>query len=626
MPPKWARVVHFVGWKRSGSLTVPSGGQREVRGAPAVSHPVRARTQIGRKSRPRCHFSTGHGSCERVAMTTSDRGSRWLSPLLLSSVLLSTGCEGEIGPGANPGPDVEALCATGDLPGPQPRLVRLTHAQYDNTVRELLSLPDVSPSVEFLDDAAFAGFTNNAAALLVQPRLARDYQRAAEGLADQIASPSAMAAIVPCDVGTGDEACASEFIETFGRRAFRRPLSVDETSEIAAMYQRGNGKFASGTPFEQGIRHLVEGFLQSPNFLYRVELSEKLDSDQLIPLDAYEVATRLSYLIWNSTPDEELLAAAESGLLDTEAGIEAQARRLVDDPRAESPVDDFHNQWLQLSKYDNMQKDSSLYPSFSASTPASMKEETQRFIRHVVLEMSGDLQDLLLSRTTFVNADLAGIYGLEGTFGSDFTQVELDPAERAGLLTQSGFLASHAYTTMSSPIHRGVFVQRRILCREIPDPPGDIDTTLPPLSEEIKTTKQQVEVHTSPAACAGCHGLVNAPGYALETFDAVGAWRETDNGEPVDPTGSFPLDGDQTSVNGPIDLITQLAESESAGSCYLKQWYTYGFAREESEADACTIEVLNERFKEGGYSPKEMLVAFTLTKTFRYRIEEEVGQ
>jgi hypothetical protein len=563
-------------------------------------------------------------------MTTSDRSSRWFSPMLclalLGGLLMQAGCEGEIGPGTNPGPDVEALCATGDLPGPQPRLVRLTHAQYDNTVRALLELADVSPSAEFLDDAAFAGFNNNAAALVVQPRLARDYQRAAETLSELIAAPSAMAAIVPCDVASGDEACATEFIESFGRRAFRRPLTSDEVTAFMAMYQRGNGKFSSGSPFEQGIRHLVEGLLQSPQFLYRVELSEKLDSDQLIPLDGYEVATRLSYLIWNSTPDDELLAAAESGELDTEAGIEGQARRLVDDARAVSPVDDFHSQWLQLSKYDNMQKDATVYPSFSSTTPASMKEETQRFIRHVVLETSGDLQDLLLSRTTFVNAELAAIYGLEGTFGSDFTQVELDPAERAGLLTQAGFLASHAYTTMSSPIHRGVFVQRRLLCADIPDPPGDIDTTLPALSQEIKTTKQQVEVHTSPAACAGCHGLINAPGYALERFDGMGAWRETDNGEPVDPTGSFPLDGDKTSVDGPIDLVQQLAESEAAGACYLKQWYTYGFAREESDADACTIEVLNERFREGGYSPKEMLVAFTLTKTFRYRIEEEVGQ
>jgi len=171
-----------------------------------------------------------------------------------------------------------------------------------------------------------------------------------------------------------------------------------------------------------------------------------------------------------------------------------------------------------------------------------------------------------------------------------------------------------------------VFVQRRLLCNPIPDPPGDVDTTLPPLSDDIKTTKQQVEVHTSPAACVGCHTMINAPGYALENFDAIGAWRTTDNGEPVDPTGTFPLDGESTLVNGPIDLVNQIAESEALGTCYMTQWYRYGFARQETDADECTMEHLDAMFKETGYDLKEMLVAFTLTKTFRYRVQEEVSQ
>jgi hypothetical protein len=539
---------------------------------------------------------------------------------------LTASCTDDPDPGPGPGPDTEALCATGELPGPQPRLVRLTHAQYDNTVRDLLGLPDLAPSADFLDDPTFAGFDNNAAALVVQPRLARDYQRAAEALSARVADPATMGNLVPCEVAAGDDVCAREFVESFGRRAFRRPLTAPEVDAYVALYGRGAGKFSAGTPFEQGIRHLVEAFLQSPHFLYRVELSEELDSDQLIPLTGFEVATRLSYLIWNSAPDDDLLAAAESGELDTEAGIEAQARRLIEDARAAGPVDDFHAQWLQLDKYANVQKDPTLYPSFGPSTAAAMREETERFIRHVVFELSGGVRDLLLSRTTFVNDELAAIYGLEGAFGPELTQVELDPTRRAGLLTQPGFLASHAYTTGSSPIHRGVFVQRRVLCNEVPDPPGDIDTTLPPLSDDIKTTKQQVEAHTSGEACVGCHSLVNAPGYALENFDGLGAWRDTENGEPIDPTGDFRMDGDTTQVDGPIDLVTQIAESESAGACYLTQWYRYGFAREESEADQCTIDLLNQRFMEAGYDVKEMLVAFTLTKTFRYRIEEEIGQ
>jgi hypothetical protein len=194
------------------------------------------------------------------------------------------------------------------------------------------------------------------------------------------------------------------------------------------------------------------------------------------------------------------------------------------------------------------------------------------------------------------------------------------------LLTQSGFLASHAYTTTSSPIHRGVFIQRRVLCVDIPDPPGDVDTTLPAISEDIKTTKQQVQVHTSPEACEGCHSLINAPGYALENFDAVGAWRDIEYGEPVDPTGSFPLDEEQVDVDGPIDLVNRIADSEAAGACYLTQWYRYGFARGETDADHCTIDALNERMAGQGYNVKELLVALSLTKTFRYRVQEEVGQ
>jgi hypothetical protein len=557
---------------------------------------------------------------------------RWWRGSSIAVAILAAGCIGDIGDGsraadANTGPDVAALCAKGELPGPHPRLVRLTHTQYDNTVRHLLGLgPDATPSADFIGDPTFSGFTNNAEGLLVSDRLARDYRRAAEALSDVIAPPEVMAALVPCDPASGDEACARAFATEFGLRAFRRPLAPEELEAYMALYARGGGKFASGTPFQQGIRHLVEAFLQSPFFLYRIELSEELDSDKLIPLDAYEVASRLSYLLWNSTPDDELLEAAASGELLGDDGIEAQARRMMQDPRAAGPVDDFHAQWLQLAKYDNLSKDATLYPEFGPSVRAAMKEETQRFIRHVVLELSGGYDELLRSSTTFVNDELAAIYGLEGSFGPDFVEVELDPSQRAGLLTQSGFLASHAYTTTSSPIHRGVFIQRRVLCVDIPDPPGDVDTTLPAISDDIKTTKQQVQVHTSPEACKGCHSLINAPGYALENFDAVGAWRDTEYGEPVDPTGSFPLDEEQVDVDGPIDLVNRIADSEAAGACYLTQWYRYGFARGETDADHCTIDALNERMAGQGYNVKELLVAFTLTKTFRYRIQEEVGQ
>jgi hypothetical protein len=328
--------------------------------------------------------------------------------------------------------------------------------------------------------------------------------------------------------------------------------------------------------------------------------------------------------LWNSAPDEELLDAAEAGDLDTAEGIDEHARRMLADERAVGPVDDFHAQWLHVSRYENLTK-SSDFPGFDGvSMASSMKEETRRFIRHVVLELDGDFKTLMTSRTTFVNDELAAVYGLSGSYPS-FTEVELDES-RSGLLTQVGFLASHAYPDQPSPIHRGVFLQRQILCNEIPDPPGDVDTNLPPADPENNTNRKRIAAFTSGEACRSCHQLVNEPGYAFENYDAVGGWRDQDNGEDVDATGSIRLDGEDASFDGAVELIGAIADSEAAQSCYLRQWYRYGFARAETDADECTIAALEERFATGDYSIQDMLVEFTKTKTFRYRVAEEDAQ
>jgi hypothetical protein len=254
-----------------------------------------------------------------------------------------------------------------------------------------------------------------------------------------------------------------------------------------------------------------------------------------------------------------------------------------------------------------------------------MKEETRQFIRHVILELNGNYETLMTSRTSFVNAELAAVYGLSGSFGTEFQEVELDDT-RAGLLTQTGFLASHAYPIDPSPIHRGVFIQRRVLCTEIPDPPGNVDTNLPEPDATLKTNRQIIEAFTANEPCVNCHSLVNEPGYAFENYDAIGQWRDTDNGEPVDPTGSIALGGPDTSFENAIGLVTAIAQSDVAKRCYVTQWYRYGFAREETKADKCTMDVLYDNLAGTDYSIKDLLVAFTLTKTFRFRIGEEVPQ
>jgi hypothetical protein len=545
---------------------------------------------------------------------------------LVATAAMLAACTGTLGDPSGEGVngDGAPLCVKGGTPGPYPRLVRLTHAQYDNTVSDLFGAP-LTPSASFIKDPAFAGFTNNAAGLLTSDRLARDYRRAAEELAEYVsASPDILAQIIPCTPAGDGEACAREFVQSFGRRLYRRPIDQATEDAYIVLYHQGNGSYLTGTPFEQGIHLVIEGMLQSPKFLYRVELSEQLDSENLVPLDSYEIASRLSYLLWNNQPDEALLQAAESGALANAEGIAAEARRMLDDPKAAGSIDDFHEQWLHMKRYEDLSKDPVKYPGFDSSMAEDMKEETRRFIRHVIFELEGDYNALMTTPVTFVNDRLAGVYDLQGQFTSDFVQVDLDPAQRGGLLTQTGFLASHAYFDKTSPIHRGVFIQRQVLCATLPDPPGNIDTTLPPIEGEIKTTRDQVEVHTSPDACVGCHGIINPPGFAFEHFDAIGKYRADEDGAAIDTAASVLINGEQVPFDGATDLMAKLGDSAAAKSCYLTQWVRYGYARDTTEEDLCTIAELDEQLASSGYNIKDLLVALTQTKTFRFRAVEEV--
>ncbi len=517
-------------------------------------------------------------------------------------------------------------CEDGADPGVTPRLVRLSHRQYDNTVRQLLQLaPEAKPSSEFLSDPPVQGFDNNAAGLVVKDRLGRDYRRAAETLAEQAVAPDKLATLLPCAPEGDGSACAGQFIAQFGKRAFRRPLTASETATFNGFYAQGANLYESGTAFEQGIRFVLEAMLQSPHFLYRIELSDTVESGVKIALTDHEVATRLSYMLWNSGPDDALLTAAENGELSTPEGVEAQARRLLDDPRSEDPVADFHAQWLDLRKLSNLQKNTDVFPNYKPEMAPAMVEETQRFIKQVIFELDGDYSALMTAPFTYVNADLASIYKLDG-IGFEFQEVQLDPLQRGGILTQPSMLATHAFPHLSSPIHRGAFMQTQILCSPPPPPPGDADFNLPPVEGEIKTTRQQVEAHTeSKDYCAACHKtIVNPPGFAFEHYDALGQWRTEENGVPIDSASEFiGKYGTKFVFTDAIDMIDQIAASDEGARCYLTQWFRYGFARGEQPVDRCTLDELHETLTGEGYNIKELLVQMTKTTAFRYRAVEE---
>jgi hypothetical protein len=513
-------------------------------------------------------------------------------------------------------PPVDPFCEDDTLPGKLSRFGRLTHRQYDNAVRDLVG-DQSGPSAAFLGDPAIGGFTNNADQLVVSDRLARDYRRAAEAVASSlIADTDRLASLVACEPS---DDCARAFIESFGRRAYRRPLTTDEIDRFFAVFQSASGLYETGSEFDQGIALVVEGFLQSPSFLYRVELSAPDGGGEIVKLDDWEMASRLSFMLWNSIPDDELLAAAEAGELGDAANIEMHARRLLADPRATDPIEDFHEQWLKLGKVTDLTKDPDQFPDFDNEVAEAMRDETLRFVTSVILDGPGRYADLLTSTSTFVDADLAAIYGLPAMFGGDLQPAEVDPAKRAGLLTHPGFLAANAYFAETSPIHRGVFVQRQILCTEIPDPPGDADLELPPPDMELRTTRERVESHTSPQYCAGCHTLINEPGYAFEGYDAIGRERTMDNGVEVNTEGSIVIGADMIAFTDAVDMIHQIADSEVAQQCYLTQWFRYASAREEGDEDECTLDGLHEALLESEYDVKELLVALTQTVSFRYR-------
>ncbi len=540
------------------------------------------------------------------------------------ALIAVTACSGEITVPLNApiGGVIGGKKVCNKLAQPGTELVRLTHAQYDNTVRDLLGLT-LSPSAAFQKDPTFQGFNNNAVGLNITDRLGRDYRRSAEDLGLQVVmSAAARAKVVPCAVSNDD--CAKSFIASFGRSAFRRPLTQAEKDTFFLQFKKADSVLDGTDPFNKGVQLVVETMLQMPQFLYRVELAESPVANGVVPLTSFEVATRLSYMLWNTTPDGVLLDLAEAGKLATAPEVKAQAAKMLEDPRALKIVDDFHHQWLELDKYNNLSRDPTLFPNFSPALSTMMQQETLRFVSHVVFEQKAPFGTLFTAPYTFVNRELAALYKLAGSYTTAaYTRVDLDPSQRAGLLTQTGFLASHAYMRIDSPIHRGVFMIRKVLCLPLADPPGNADLNLPPIMGDIKTTRQQVTVHTSPPACFGCHARINAMGFAFQNYDAVGQYRTMDNGVAIDASGTISLGGKNHTFSNAIDFAKIVAQSDEARSCYARNWMRYAYQRADGAEDGCDIDAMTTKLAKADYPVKEMIGDLTQNSSFRYRSAQE---
>lgn len=532
------------------------------------------------------------------------------------------GCIGDLG---SNGESEETEVAKGGLCVVDTPIRRLTRFEYNNTVRDLLG-DTTEPANVLPPEEEVHGFDNQAAALTVSDLLAEQYMKVAEGVSERATAD--LAVLLPtCDpIVDGDDACSAEFIDRFATRAYRRPLTTEETARLQGLFDLALADPEMGT-FRDGAQLVIQAVLQSPHFLYRPEFGggAPVDAD-VVKLSSWEMATKLSYMLWNTMPDEALFAAAEAGELETKEQIAEQARRMLLDDKARDAVRNFHKQWLRLVFLDTISKDLVVYPTYDDGVRDLWKEEIERFIEHVVLEDDGTLATLLTAPYSFVNADLAEFYGAsvvgQAPTTEAFEQVSMDPTRHAGLLTQGALMAVHAEGNQSSPVFRGKFVREQLLCQTLPLPPADLVIT-PPELDPTKTTREQYEEIGANPDCSSCHALMNPIGFGFENFDGVGLWRDTQNGKPIDPTGEIT---DTQSVNGtfdgPVELAGKLASSDEVASCVSSQWFRFSYNRTVTSADSqegCGLDVVNQEFAASGYNLRDLMVALTQTDTFRHR-------
>lgn len=546
---------------------------------------------------------------------------------LLVGVLAATGCRSDAGEGAGmDGPDSAgtgdeggsaddpAACeGEGLSPGEAP-LRRLTHWEYDNTIHDLLG-DDARHGDGFPTETSAVGFDNAVSGQAVGAMLAEDYMRAAEAIS--AAAVDDLAALLPCaPAALGEDACAEQFIDTLGPQAYRRPLTEAQRARLWGVYTAARADYG----FSEAIALTLQVILQSPYFLYRVELGMPDPAqDDVVPLDDWEIASRLSYLLWGSMPDDALFDAAAAGVLTDPEQIAIQAERMLNDPRAREAVIEFHRQWLRLRDIDTLNRDATLYPELDDELKISMKSEIEAFVEHVVFDAEGDLGTLLGAGYGFPDDRLAEIYGVADPGSLLPTKTALPEDERAGLLTQAGILALTAKPDQSSPVQRGAFVRERLLCQTLPEPPPGVDTT-PPEVDPSLPTRQRYEQHAVDPECAQCHDLIDPIGFGLEHYDAIGRFRAEDGGGPVDARGTIAaLAGEDLEFEGAIELSALLADRQEVRACFVQQWFTYAHGRAPEALDECSTEQLRTAFVDNGQDIRQLLVALTQTAAFRFR-------
>lgn len=506
----------------------------------------------------------------------------------VARALAPGGCEDPGDPVAGCGPELHAAPVS-------PR--RLTDRQLRHAVEDLFGvrLGDgvFPPTVRGPDFRTFASSN---------PVTAPDAEQlmiAAETVAAQVD----LTEIVRC---LDPEACAREALLDWGTRAFRRPLTSREADVLTRFVD-------AGLPPTEAVQLGLMVLLQSPQFLYVDVVPE-----ETALLTDHAIAARLALFLTDSLPDAELRAVADAGALHTREQVADQARRLVADARAVRAVRGFHDDWLDSYRLDAAERDPGRYPGFSDATRQSLHTELDLVVSEVVWSGSARFEDLLFTQTTWVDSEVARIYGLPDP-GPGWHRVDLGP-ERPGVLTRAGFLACHAYAAASSPVQRGAFVVHELFCEDL-EPPQDVNMDLPPESEVATTIRERLAQHAADPTCAGCHDRMDPMGFAFEHFDAEGAWRDQwESGLDVDATGS--LEDPAGDFDGAAEMMGLVATSPRAQACYAQRWYEYALGHPAGPEDRCSLAAVQARFEATGGDLRSLLVDLAITDAFRGQIEE----
>jgi hypothetical protein len=541
------------------------------------------------------------------------------------TALITSACSGDIGggfgaPESPPVPTSPSPAREGDAGrnapdgspasacrGDQPRVGasharRLTRHEYNNTVRDLLGITS-RPADLFPPETKGGLFSNDPAGQSVGADLGEKQFAAAEAIAARAVEN--LATLLPCDPAKGEDACARTFIKSFGRKAFRRPLTTGEEERLWKVFSTGR---QSG--FRDGVRVTLTTILFSPNFLYRIE-----GGAAPAKATSWEIASRLSYLVWASTPDDALLTAAEANRLSTPQQINEQLDRLLKDPRARDGVAPFLSEWAEVDRFADIEKDGNVYAGFSSALAALFEQETTLFLRDVW--DNGTLQTLLTAPYSYMNKPLAAHHGITGPAGATFERVALDPKRASGLLTQTGLLSLLAKSNQSSPVHRGVFVRERLFCTPPPPPPPDLQIE-PPEVSPTATTRERFAQHQTVPVCAACHKLLDPIGLGFEAYDGVGRWRTTENGRVIDSSGEILGTDVAGTFTGTVQLGARLAGSRDVAACMTKVWFEYVFGRSPAPEDACAIEQMNTKFAASGFRLRDLLRAAVESDAFLY--------